>query len=51
MLESCDTKEYSIVKKLYGGFAKKVFPENPMAFWYFFGCEHDQDPFLLSQSE
>ncbi|UOG61856.1 ankyrin repeat domain-containing protein [Leptospira noguchii] len=58
LLKSCDKKEYTIVKELYASFLSsslkkvfsEVFPENPSQFWYFFGCEHDQDPFLLFKS-
>ncbi|TGK33239.1 hypothetical protein EHQ12_18065 [Leptospira gomenensis] len=59
LFKSCKDKEYQLVKKLYGVFLavllnevfSEVFPANPLEFWYFFGCEHDQDPFLLFRSE
>lgn len=58
LLKDCQDKEYTILKKLYASFLaallnevfSEVFPEDPMVFWYFFGCEHDQDPFLLYKS-
>ncbi|TGL95507.1 ankyrin repeat domain-containing protein [Leptospira barantonii] len=59
LLKSCDGNEYPIVKKLYASFLSvllnevfsEIFPADPMRFWFFFGCEHDQDPFLLFRSE
>ncbi|AMX71307.1 hypothetical protein [Leptospira borgpetersenii] len=56
-MESCNSKEYSIVQKIYNSFLivllNEVFSDTFRAesesddYWSIFGSEHDQDPFLI----
>ncbi|MBE8400817.1 ankyrin repeat domain-containing protein [Leptospira borgpetersenii] len=57
ILESCNSKEYPIVQKIYNSFLivllNEVFSDTFRAesesddYWSIFGSEHDQDPFLI----
>ncbi|RHX93328.1 hypothetical protein DLM76_14690 [Leptospira yasudae] len=57
ILNLTDRNEYWIVKNLYNSFLafllKETFSQifEPDSFWFLFGVEHDQKPFLLFQSD
>ncbi|WP_078131414.1 ankyrin repeat domain-containing protein [Leptospira kirschneri] len=58
ILELCNSQEYWIVKKLYNLFLSillnevltDIFSPESENFWFIFGSEHDQEPFLLYKS-